>query len=74
MLEQELLANLGRGSVLDQVDAQNNLTDAENNLTAALVRHTIARLAFWRDMGILYIKSDGQWEHIRDDLVSAEHS
>jgi outer membrane protein TolC len=68
VLEQELLAELGRGSVLDQVDAQNNLTEAENNLTAALVRHNIARLAFWRDMGILYIKPDGQWELVQDNL------
>lgn len=65
--EQNLLADLGRGSVLDQVDAQNNLTESENNLTAALVRHNVARLALWRDMGILYIKPDGQWEEIRDD-------
>ncbi|MBI1321396.1 MAG: hypothetical protein GC168_20930 [Candidatus Hydrogenedens sp.] len=67
VLEQELLADLGRGSVLDQVDAQNNLTDAENNLTSALVRHNIARLAFWRDMGILYIKPNGEWEVVQDN-------
>jgi hypothetical protein len=67
--EQSLLADLGRGSVLDQVDAQNNLTESENNLTAALVRHNVARLALWRDMGILYIKPDGQWEEIRDDFT-----
>jgi outer membrane protein TolC len=67
--EQNLLADLGRGSVLDQVDAQNNLTEAENNLTAALVSHNVARLALWRDMGILYIKPNGQWEDIRDDYI-----
>ncbi len=69
--EQDLLADLGRGSVLDQVDAQNNLTESENNLTAALVRHNVARLALWRDMGILYIKPNGQWEEIRDDYTYA---
>lgn len=67
--EQQLLAELGRGSVLDRVDAQNNLTESENNLTAALVRHNVARLALWRDMGILYIKPDGRWEEIRDDYA-----
>lgn len=67
--EQNLLAQLGRGSVLDQVDAQNALTAAENGLTAALVSHNVARLALWRDMGILYIKPNGQWEDIRDDYT-----
>jgi len=64
--EQGLLADLGRATALNQIDAQNDLTRAQNDLTAALVAHTIARLAFWRDMGILYIKADGQWEEIED--------
>jgi hypothetical protein len=25
------------------------------------VNHTLARLRLWRDMGILYIESDGGW-------------
>lgn len=65
--EQELLADLGRGSALDQVDAQNELTQSQNELTASLISHTLARLQFWLDMGILYIKDDGQWEEVSDD-------
>jgi outer membrane protein TolC len=65
--EQDLLAELGRATALNRVDAQNDLTQAEDNLTAALLRHTIARLQFWRDMGILFIKESGQWEEITDD-------
>ncbi len=68
--EQELLFQAGRGSAIDQVDAQNSLIASQNELTAALVQHTIARLSFWRDMGILYIKDDGQWEDITDDSYS----
>lgn len=64
--EQALLAELGRATALNQVDAQNDLTDSQNRLTDALVSHTIARLQFWRDMGILYVKKDGQWEEIDD--------
>jgi hypothetical protein len=30
------------------------------------VGHTIARLEFWRDMGILFIKENGQWEEVTD--------
>ena len=65
--EQNLLAELGRATILDQVDAQNDLTSAQNDLTAALVAHTISRLQFWRDMGILFIKEDGRWEEVVDE-------
>lgn len=68
--EQNLLAELGRATVLNQVDAQQDLTAAQNDLTAALVAHNIARLEFWRDMGILYIKDNGQWEEVTDGNAS----
>lgn len=68
--EQTLLAELGRATVLNQVDAQQDLTSAQNDLTAALVAHNIARLEFWRDMGILYIKENGQWEEVNDGSPS----
>lgn len=68
--EQALLAELGRATVLNQVDAQQDLTRAQNDLTAALVAHNIARLEFWRDMGILYIKDNGQWEEVNDGSLS----
>ena len=60
--EQHLLAELGQATAQDQVDAQNDLIQSQNNLTAALISHTIARLGFWRDMGILYIGDDGLWK------------
>ena len=64
--EQDLRAEIGEAIVLDQVDAQNDYISAQNELTDATVRHTIARLEFWRDMGILYIKDNGQWEEVND--------
>ena len=60
--EQELLAELGRAKAQDQVDAQNDLVASRNQRTQALVSHTIARLQFWNNLGILYIKENGQWE------------
>ena len=60
--EQNLLADLGRAKAQDQVDAQNSLNDSKNQRIQALVTHTIARLQFWNNMGILYIKENGQWE------------
>lgn len=59
--EQELLAELGRARALDQVDAQNALLSSKDARTQALVAHTIARLQFWDNIGILYIKENGQW-------------
>jgi outer membrane protein TolC len=60
--EQNLRADLGRANALDQVDAQNALNDSQNQRIQALVTHTNARLQFWNNMGILYIKENGQWE------------
>lgn len=62
--EQSLLAELGRGLAEAQVAAQTDLTRSRDALTASVVGHTIARLQFWNDMGILYIKDNGQWEEV----------
>jgi len=62
--EQELLAELGRAKALDQIDAQNSLVSSKDQRTQALVAHTIARLQFWDNMGILYIKDNGRWEEL----------
>lgn len=64
--EQELLSELGRADAINLVDATNDLISAQNDLTAALISHRIAYLQFWRDIGILFIKENGQWEEIVD--------
>jgi outer membrane protein TolC len=68
--EEELRAQVGRGTARDLVDAQNDLIRSQNDRTQALVAHTIARLQFWSDMGILYIKDGGRWEEINHDKQS----
>lgn len=62
--EQDLLTELGRGIARDLVDAQTDLINSRNARTTALVNHTIARLQFWRDMGILNIQENGKWEEV----------
>ena len=62
--EQDLLAELGRGVAKDQVDAQTDLINSKNQRTQALVTHTIARLQFWNNLGILDIIDRGQWAEI----------
>jgi outer membrane protein TolC len=64
--EQDILSEWGRSNAKDQVDAQNALIDSRNQVTQALVTHTIARLQFWNNLGILYIKNDGQWQEVQN--------
>lgn len=59
--EQELRMQLGRGQTRDLLDAQADLNNARNARTAALVNHNLARLRYWRDMGLLFIRDDGSW-------------
>ncbi|MBI2947122.1 MAG: TolC family protein [Verrucomicrobia bacterium] len=63
--EQELLTELGRGIARDLVDARKDLISARNQRTSALIRHTLARLQFWRDMGILFIQQNGKWDEVK---------
>ncbi|MGB0420644.1 MAG: TolC family protein, partial [Limisphaerales bacterium] len=70
--EELLKRELGLGLALDLVDAQNDLINSQNQLTSALISHTIARLGFWRDMGLLFIKEQGQWEEQSYDVLEAD--
>lgn len=60
--EQGLRMDLGRGVTRDLLDAQADLIAARNGRTAAIVAHTIARIRYWRDMGLLHIREDGAWD------------
>jgi hypothetical protein len=44
------------------LESEDALVEAQNNVTAALVDHAIAKLSFFRDVGILQIMPDGMWE------------
>jgi outer membrane protein TolC len=59
--EQELLNEIGEGDAFDRVRAQDALTGSQNQLTSALINHTVTRLNFWRDLGLLYITNNGKW-------------
>ncbi len=60
--EAELRAELGLGDIQDTVDSQNDLTAARTDLISSIVDHNIAKLEFWRDLGLLYVDDNGQWE------------
>ena len=57
-----LLLKSGRAVTRDLLDAQDALLLAQNNLTSALLGHTIAKLNFFRDVGVLQVRPDGMWE------------
>jgi outer membrane protein TolC len=56
-----LLLEAGRLTTRDLLDSQDALLQAQNNLTAALVDHAIAKLSFFRDIGVLQVRPDGMW-------------
>lgn len=65
--EAELRAELGLGDIQDTVDSQNDLTAARTELVSSIVEHNIAKLEFWRGVGLLYVDDAGQWEEGIDE-------
>jgi len=57
-----LLLEAGRLTTRDLLESQDALLQAQNNVTSALVDHAIAKLSFFRDVGILQVRPDGMWE------------
>lgn len=57
-----LLLQAGESTTRDLLESQDALLDAQNSVTAALVSHVIAKLSFFRDIGILQVMPDGMWE------------
>ncbi len=55
------LLQAGRVTTYDLLISQDALLEAQNNVTAALVDHAIAKLSFFRDIGILQVRPDGMW-------------
>jgi len=56
-----LLLEAGRAITRDLLEAEDALLEAQNLVTAALVDHAIAKLEFFRDIGILQVRPDGMW-------------
>ena len=54
----------GRGDVRRLLDSEAALVQAQDDVVSALVDHMIAKLSFFRDIGILRVKPDGMWEQV----------
>ena len=59
-----LLLQAGRVQSRDLLDSQNDLFAAQNDTTSTLVNYILAKLNFYRDVGILTVKPDGSWESL----------
>ena len=57
-----LLLQAGRVTTRDLLDSQDALLGAQNNVTDVLVDYAIAKLSFFRDVGLLQVRPDGMWE------------
>ena len=57
-----LLLLAGRAITRDLLEAQDSLIEAQNSLTNAIVAHLIAKLNFFKDIGVLEVRPDGMWE------------
>jgi len=62
---EKLSLQYGRGTVRLLLDSEDALVQAQNDVLGALVNHTIAKLSFFRDVGILQVRPDGMWEQIK---------
>ncbi len=58
-----MLLDAGRASSRDLLESQDALLSAQNNRTSALVDYAIAKLNFYRDIGLLNVMPDGLYQY-----------
>lgn len=56
-----MLLQAGRATTRDLLESQDALLRAQNEKTAALIDYTVAKLSFFRDVGLLQIRPDGMY-------------
>ena len=57
-----MLLKAGRATSRDLLEAQSSLLSAQNDTTSTLIDYAVAKLSFYRDIGILKVRPDGLWE------------
>ncbi|MBL7215636.1 MAG: TolC family protein [Phycisphaerae bacterium] len=62
---EKLSLQYGRGTVRLLLDSEDALVQAQDDVLGALVDHMIAKLSFFRDVGILRVQPDGMWEQAK---------
>jgi outer membrane protein TolC len=59
---EKLLLEYGQGTVRRLLESEDALVQVQNAVTSALIDHTITKLSFFQDVGILRVRPDGMWE------------
>lgn len=59
---QKMLLDVGQSDTRLLLESEGDLLRAQNDVTGALVDHAIAKMSFFRDIGVLQVKPDGMWE------------
>jgi len=59
-----MLLQAGRVEARVMLDSQDDLLAAQNDTTTTLVNYMLAKLGFYRDVGILTVKPDGSWQSL----------
>ncbi len=59
-----MLLQAGRVESRVMLDSQDDLLAAQNDTTTTLVNYMLAKLNFYRDVGILTVKLDGSWQSL----------
>lgn len=57
-----MLLKAGRAVSRDQLEAMASLLSAQDDTTSTLIDYAVAKLSFYRDIGILKVRPDGLWE------------
>ncbi len=59
---EELQLEYGRGTVRLLLESEDALVQSQNDVLGALVDHMVAKMSFFRDIGIMQVRPDGMWE------------
>ena len=59
---QKMRLEIGEIDVRLLLESEGDLLEAQNSVIGSLVDYTVARLSFYRDIGVLQVKPDGMWE------------
>lgn len=65
----DILLDAGRAEVRDVLEAQTSLVDAQDAFTESLVDYRIAELQLQRDLGLLAVNHEGQWQEYSPEAL-----
>jgi outer membrane protein TolC len=62
--EEKMKLQYGLGTVRELQISEASLLQSQVSVTNALISHTLAKLNFFRDIGLLQVRPDGMWEQV----------